>query len=181
MDAAYAAYAVAAVVAAVALRMVLVAMYSAFWYVAAFSVLGFVAAAVVLGPLEALALAISVAKVTAKVAMGAWRGLRLFLRAGGVGPVVVALLAGAYSTRALFQHRRRPVETADRGTMTDALHRIGIGETLLPVTTFPSIDELVANGFSREEAEEGHELYRQNPALAMRIMNLAVLGLPLQT
>mgnify|MGYP004104719305 CR=1 FL=1 len=41
----------AAVVAAVALRMVLVAMYSAFWYVAAFSVLGFVAAAVVLGTL----------------------------------------------------------------------------------------------------------------------------------
>ena len=119
MDAAYAAYAVAAVVAAVALRMVLVAMYSAFWYVAAFSVIGFVAAAVVLGPLEALALAISVAKVTAKVAMGAWRGLRLFLRAGGVGPVVVALLAGAYSTRAVFRRERRPVETADKGTMTE--------------------------------------------------------------
>ena len=99
MDAAYAAYAVAAVVAAVALRMVLVAMYSAFWYVAAFSVIGFVAAAVVLGPLEALALAISVAKVTAKVAMGAWRGLRLFLRAGGVGPVVVALVAGEHLIR----------------------------------------------------------------------------------
>ena len=119
MDAAYAAYAVAAVVAAVALRMVLVAMYSAFWYVAAFSVIGFVAAAVVLGPLEALALAISVAKVTAKVAMGAWRGLRLFLRAGGVGPVVVALLAGAYSTRAVFRRERRPVQTADKGTMTE--------------------------------------------------------------
>jgi cytochrome c1 len=119
LDAAYAAYAVAAVVAAVALRMILVAMYAAFWYVAAFSVLGFVAAAVVLGPLEALAVAVAVAKVTAKVAVGAWRGLRLFLRAGGVGPVVVALLAGAYSTRALFQHRRRPVETADKGTMTE--------------------------------------------------------------
>ena len=117
LDAAYAAYAVAAVVAAVALRMLLVAMYSAFWYVAAFSVLGFVAAAVVLGPLEALAVAVAVAKVTAKVAMGAWRGLRLFLRAGGVGPVVVALLAGAYSTRALFQHRDgwRPCRRRTRG------------------------------------------------------------------
>ena len=94
-------------------------MYSAFWYVAVFSVVGFVAAAVVLGPLEALAVAVAVAKVTAKVAVGAWRGLRLFLRAGGVGPVVVALVAGAYSTRALFQHRRRPVETADKGTMTE--------------------------------------------------------------
>ena len=119
IDAAYAAYAVAAVVAAVALRAVLLAMYSAFWYVAAFSVLGFVAAAVVLGPLEALAVAVAVAKVTAKVAVGAWRGLRLFLKAGGVGPVVVALVAGAYSTRALFQHRRRPVQTADKGTMTE--------------------------------------------------------------
>ena len=121
MDAAYAAYAVAAVVAAVALRMVLVAMYSAFWYVAAFSVIGFVAAAVVLGPLEALALAISVAKVTAKVAMGAWRGLRLFLRAGGVGPVVVALVAGAYgaySTRAVFRRERRP-SMVDKATMTE--------------------------------------------------------------
>ena len=132
LDAAYAAYAVAAVVAAVALRMVLVAMYSAFWYVAAFSVLGFVAAAVVLGPLEALALAISVAKVTAKVAMGAWRGLRLFLKAGGVGPVVVALLAGAYSTRAVFRRERRRPETADKGTMTErrtatAAGRGGVG------------------------------------------------------
>ena len=86
---------------------------------AAFSVLGFVAAAVVLGPLEALAVAVAVAKVTAKVAMGAWRGLRLFLRAGGVGPVVVALLAGAYSTRAVFRRERRPVQTADKGTMTE--------------------------------------------------------------
>ena len=119
LDAAYAAYAVATVVAALALRAVLVAMYSAFWYVAAFSVLGFVAAAVVLGPLEALAVAVAVAKVTAKVAVGAWRGLRLFLRAGGVGPVVVALLAGAYSTRAVFRRERRPVETADKGTMTE--------------------------------------------------------------
>jgi len=102
--------------------MVLVAMYSAFWYVAAFSVIGFVAAAVVLGPLEALAVAVAVAKVTAKVAMGAWRGLRLFLRAGGVGPVVVALVAGAYgaySTRAVFRRERRRPETADKGTMTE--------------------------------------------------------------
>jgi hypothetical protein len=119
LDAAYAAYAVAAVVAAVALRMLLVAMYSAFWYVAVFSVLGFVAAAVVLGPLEALAVAVAVAKVTAKVAVGAWRGLRLFLRAGGVWPVVVALVAGAYSTRAVFRRERRPVQTADKGTMTE--------------------------------------------------------------
>ena len=119
LDAAYAAYAVAAVVAAVALRMLLVAMYSAFWYVAAFSVVGFVAAAVVLGPLEALAVAVAVAKVTAKVAVGAWRGLRLFLKAGGVGPVVVALLAGAYSTRAVFRRERRRPETADKGTMTE--------------------------------------------------------------
>ena len=119
MDAAYATYAVAAVVAAVALRMLLVAMYSAFWYVAVFSVVGFVAAAVVLGPLEALAVAVAVAKVTAKVAVGAWRGLRVFLRAGGVGPVVVALLAGAYSTRAVFRRERRRPETADKGTMTE--------------------------------------------------------------
>jgi len=111
--------AVACVVAALALRALLLAAYAVAWYVALFSVVGLAAMCFVLGPLEALAVAVAVAKVAATVAVTVWRGLRLFMASGGAGPVALALVLGLCGPRFVLGRRRETIQTATRGTMTD--------------------------------------------------------------